>query len=143
MTGLDRTALGALLNELLEAERAGARVLLEFLEDIPRHSPSWDALREVQQDEAHNCVLLGQLLDRCGVQARAAPSEFLREALAVRGRRARLEFLNRGQAWVARKIEAALPRIEDAETAHVLVEMRDAHRRNVDACSALVRSLED
>lgn len=143
MSGLDRDALGALLNELLEAERAGARVLLEFLEDYPRHSPSWDALREVQQDEAHNCVLLGQLLARCGIEPSEATGEFLRKALAVHGRRARLEYLNRGQAWVARKIDAALPAIEDGETARALAEMRDSHRRNVAACDALARTLDD
>ena len=141
MTGLDRAALGALLNELLEAERAGARVLLEFLEDYPRRSASWDALREVQQDEAHNCVLLGQLLARCGVEPSHATGEFLRKALAIQGRRERLEYLNRGQAWVAKKIEAALPGVEDAETARVLAEMRDSHRRNIEACAALARAL--
>jgi nitronate monooxygenase len=140
---LDREALGAVLNELLEAERAGARVLLEFLEDYPRHSPTWEALREVQQDEAHNCVLLGQLLARCGVGPSGATGDFLRRALAIRGRRARLEYLNRGQAWVARKIDAALPAIEDGETVRVLAEMSDSHRRNVAACDALARSIDD
>jgi nitronate monooxygenase len=39
----------------------------------------------------------------------AVTGDFLGKALAVNGRVARLQFLNRGQAWVARKISEALP----------------------------------
>ena len=87
----------AFVNRMLEAERAGARALLEFLGEYPRDGEAWKLLRKIQGDEAHNCVLLGELLKRAGEPYSHATGEFLDNALAVRGRHARLEFLCRGQ----------------------------------------------
>ena len=81
----------AFVNRMLEAERAGARALLEFLGEYPRDGEGWKVLRRVQGDEAHNCVLLGEVLKGEGEPYSHATGEFLDKALAVRGRRARLE----------------------------------------------------
>jgi hypothetical protein len=35
------------LNRMLEAERAGARALVVFMDDFPRHSGEWTILRKV------------------------------------------------------------------------------------------------
>jgi len=95
--------LAALLNTLLEAERAGAKVLTAFLDEYPRESPAWKQLREVQHDEADNCARLTQAIRDAGGVASHATGDFLDKALAIQGRVPRLAFLNRGQAWVARK----------------------------------------
>ena len=34
------------LNRMLEAERAGARALVVFMDDWPRHGPEWQTLRK-------------------------------------------------------------------------------------------------
>ena len=96
----------AFLNRMLEAERAGARALLEFLGEHARDGETWKVLRKVQADEAHNCVVLGELLKRAGEPYSHATGEFLEKALAVRGRRAQLEFLCRGLGWSIREIES-------------------------------------
>jgi len=41
----------AFLNRMLEAERAGARALLEFLGEYPRDGEAWKVLRKVQGDK--------------------------------------------------------------------------------------------
>ena len=51
---------------MLEAERAGAKALVAFMDDWPRHSKEWEALRKVQADEAHNCAMVGEMLKRSG-----------------------------------------------------------------------------
>ena len=136
----ERTEWCAFLNRMLEAERAGARALLEFLGEYPRDGEAWKALRKVQGDEAHNCVLLGELLKRAGEPYSHATGEFLDKALAVQGRRARLEFLCRGLGWSVREIEAALPRVPEEAGVKALPRIRDTHRGSLASCNALLKS---
>jgi hypothetical protein len=131
-----------LLNLLLEAERAGAKVLAAFLNDYERDTPAWTQLAAVQRDEAKNCVILIDLIRRVNGRASTATGDFLRKALAVEGRIERLRFLNRGQDWVARRIGDALPKIERGFVRDALLAMRESHLLNIQACNALVETLE-
>ena len=92
----------------------------------------------MQRDEAHNCGVLIGLLGHLGVERSSATGAFLGKALAIRGAMPRLEFLNRGQAWVERRIAEALPRIADARTHRALEAMRVSHSANIAACEALL-----
>jgi hypothetical protein len=80
---------------MLEAERAGAKALVVFMDDHPRNSAAWKVLRQVQSDEAHNCALIGKLLEKAGVPYSHATGEFYGKAVAVKGPRQRIEFLIR------------------------------------------------
>lgn len=133
--------LTQLLDLLLEAERAGAKVLNEFMADYPEGSPAWQTLRKVQRDEAENCAILMRLAREMGHEPSKATGDFVAKALAVEGNAERLDFLNRGQGWVARKIREALPRIPDGELKRQLVAMQDSHMINIAACEALVLSM--
>jgi nitronate monooxygenase len=132
-----------LLNTLLEAERAGAKVLAAFLEEYPHDSKAWNQLRQLQQDEAHNCAILMNSIRSLGKVPSSAVGEFVNKALAIQGRVPRLTFLNRGQAWVARKIAEALPRILPGPVHQMLHEMRESHIANIEACDALLIALDD
>ena len=136
------TELVELLNTLLEAERAGARVLAAFLNDYERDTPAWRKLVAVQRDEAKNCVILIDLIRRMSGMPSAATGDFLRKALAVEGKGARLRFLNRGQQWVARKIGEALPCLEQDFVRNALVAMQESHLLNIEACDALAETLD-
>jgi hypothetical protein len=131
-----------LLNVLLEAERAGAKVLAAFLNDYERGTPAWRQLATVQRDEAQNCVILMDLIRSVNGTPSTATGDFLDKALAVEGKAARLQFLNRGQKWVARKIGEALPRLEQGFVRDALRAMRESHLLNIEACDALVETLE-
>lgn len=133
----------AFLNRMLEAERAGARALLEFLGEYARGDEAWKVLRRVQGDEAHNCVLLGDQLKRAGEPYSHATGEFLEKALDVQGRRARLVFLCRGLGWSIREIERALPRVADAAGRQALSAIHESHRRSIAACEGVARTLSD
>jgi uncharacterized protein DUF6306 len=131
-----------LLNVLLGAERAGAKVLAAFLNDYQRDTPAWRQLAAVQRDEAKNCVILMDLIRRVNGTPSTLTGDFLGKALALKGKVARLKMLNRGQQWVARKISEALPYLEPDFVRGALVEMHESHLLNIEACDALVETLE-
>ena len=130
------------LNRMLAAERAGAKALVVFLNSFARTSNEWKVLRQVQADEAHNCALLGKLLERGGSAFSHATGEFYAKAVAVEGRRQRIEFLLRGLGWAVREINLAMPCIDDPDIRGILGGMRDTHTRSIAACAAVARSLE-
>jgi 5-formyltetrahydrofolate cyclo-ligase len=139
---LSRAETLELLNTLLEAERAGAKVLAAFLADYAPQSPAWRQLEKVQRDEAGNCAILISLIRQLDGKPSAATGDFLGKALKINGRVARLKFLNRGQEWVARKIREALPGLEAADVRDALSAMHESHLLNIEACEALVETLE-
>ena len=124
---------------MLEAERAGAKALVAFLDDWPRHGEEWNALRKVQADEAHNCSMLGEMLKRTGTPYSHATGEFYDKAIAVEGPRKRIEFLIRGLGWAVKEFEKALPSIPREDVRYLIQGMRDRHRRSIVACEAIVR----
>jgi nitronate monooxygenase len=125
---------------MLEAERAGAKALVVFMDDFPRNGEAWKMLRQIQADEAHNCALIGKLLEKSGTAYSHATGKFYDKAVAVKGPRARLEYLVRGLKWAVKEFEAALPKL-DKETQNVFTKMRDSHLRSIAACEKLVSTL--
>ena len=126
----DREALLPVLNELLEAERAGARVTLRTAREAP------EALKPlvmaVHRDEARWCGVLTSAVQ----QLEGTPSQkvgaFHDKAMAIADIEPRLAFLNRGQGWVARKLEALLPTIRDDVIHADLAAMLKSHQSNID-----------
>ena len=136
--GMPESELAGFLNMLLEAERAGAMVLSAFIDELPLPADARAELLRLQRDESGNCAVLLRLLRGMGADPSKAVGNFFEKALAVRGVRPRLEFLNRGQSWVARRIAAALPRIRDDDVRKAMREMRDSHFANIRACEDLL-----
>jgi nitronate monooxygenase len=135
--------LGAFLNRMLEAERAGAKALVVFLDSFSRNSKEWKILRRVQAEEAHSCALIGKMLERSGKPYSHATGEFYDKAVAVSGRRARVEFLIRGLRWAVRELDQALPRIGNREMRTTVGGMRDTHARSIEACGAAIHGMKD
>ncbi len=106
--------LAAQLNELLEAERAGARVLLETARALPADAaPALHALvQSIQHDEAHWCGVLLRALRGLGVQPGTRTGDFYGRAMALHDVGERLAFVNRGQGWVARRVRELLDALE-------------------------------
>ncbi len=125
---------------MLEAERAGARALVVFMDDHPRNGEAWKVLRQVQAEEAHNCALIGKLLEKSGTPYSHATGEFYGKAVAVKGRRERIEYLVRGLRWAVKRFEEALPGLP-ADARDAFTRMRDSHLRSIAACETLVQSL--
>ena len=124
---------------MLEAERAGAKALVVFMDDFPRNSETWKVLRRVHEDEAHNCALIGNELKRRGREYSHATGEFYDKAVAVKGARERISFLTKGLRWAMREFEQALPRIPDTRVRDLFQGMRDRHQRSCSACESVLR----
>jgi len=128
---------------MLEAERAGAKALVVFMDDWPRHGEEWNALRKVQADEAHNCSMLGEMLKRSGAAYSHATGEFYDKAIAVKDPRERVAFLIRGLGWAVREFEQSLPRIRRQDVHSLIEGMRERHRRSIATCESLLRGSAD
>jgi hypothetical protein len=124
---------------MLEAERAGAKALVAFMDDWPRHGKEWEALRKVQADEAHNCAMVGEMLKRSGATYSHATGEFYDKAVAVKEPRERIAFLIKGLNWALREFENALPRIGREDVRSLFEGMHRRHRRSIMACEALLK----
>jgi hypothetical protein len=132
--------LAAFLNRMLEAERAGAKALVVFMDDHPRNGEAWKVLRQIQSDEAHNCALIGKLLEKSGTPYSHETGEFYDKAVAVKGRKERIDYLVRGLRWAVTRFEESLLKIQDADTQGVIQKMRDSHLRSISACESVARS---
>jgi len=121
----------AALNELLEAERAGARVALASAKAAagPDHAALMQAVRA---DEAHWCAMLSHQIRRLGGTPSRRTGAFHGKAMAIADPRERLAFLNRGQAWVVRKLDALTPRVRDDALHADLRAMAQKHRDNIE-----------
>jgi nitronate monooxygenase len=128
---------GAFLNQLLEAERAGAKLLSAYLDELPQDSAKWKSIRAVQLDEARNCAVLIHLLLEAEVRPTPAVGDFYGRGMAIHGWRDRLQFLNRGQAWVAKRLLGAMSHVPEVAR-KPLQDMYDSHVDNIRRCEALL-----
>lgn len=131
-----------LLNQLLEAERAGARAVALMSREEPA-GPRREALRDVAGDEADCCAMLARHVLRLGGVPSRATGAFYDKLIALDGVDRRLALLDRGQAWVARKLREALPRIGDDRLYDDLRRMLETHERNIARCAELRAGADD
>jgi hypothetical protein len=120
----------AFLNELLEAERAGARVTLDSAR-AAGSGPVAQLMSDIQRDEARWCAMLARHLKVLGVTPSARVGAFYEKAIAIADLSERIAFLNRGQGWVVRKLREALPRIRNDRVHADLAEMLRSHEANI------------
>lgn len=138
--GMGREEYGRLLTTLLEAERAGAKLLAAYLDELPADSELRAWLGRIQHDEASNCAVLIHLLLEGGLDVGTAVGSFYRRGLAIADWGARLEFLNRGQQWVADHIAAALPHLPESSARRLLCAMYESHVENIALCQSHMRT---
>lgn len=130
-----RDELLAALNELLEAERAGARVAMETARDIPPSALA-TLVQDIHKDEVRWCSMLMRTIKALQGTPSSATGAFWGKAMAIPDLEQRLSFLNRGQAWVVRRLEALIPTVPDAEVRADLVAMLEAHHKNIERVDA-------
>jgi hypothetical protein len=91
----DKNELIIFLNELLEAERAGARVTLESAR-AAGDGPIAELMRTIHRDEARRCGMLLRHLERAGEAVSSKVGAFYGKAMAIADLGERITFLNRG-----------------------------------------------
>jgi hypothetical protein len=135
---LDDTFLGyappaeviAALNELLEAERAGVKVAHDSAVTAPDDAAR-ALLEDVKRDEAQWCTMLSAEIKQLGGAPSHTVGAFHGKAMAIADLRERLVFLNKGQAWVARRIAKLLPRLRPGALHTNLSKMLEGHETNI------------
>jgi nitronate monooxygenase len=127
----DRDTLLAALNELLEAERAGARVALRSAADATDAQLA-ALIGAIQRDEARWCGVLTRAIQALDGTPSRRTGAFYEKAMAIEDLPQRLAFLNRGQGWVVRRLRAVLPQIRDDRLHGALAAMLAAHERNIE-----------
>jgi Domain of unknown function (DUF6306) len=133
---LARDEVLALLNEMLEAERAGAKVVGQLSAGATERTIA-ATLHAVAGDEARFCAMLRRHVVRLGGIPSRKTGAFHDKVMALDGVGPRLELLNRGQGWVVRKLRDALSRIHDDALRRDLQEMLTVHERNIQRCGDL------
>ncbi|GAB4359567.1 MAG: hypothetical protein Kow00114_12570 [Kiloniellaceae bacterium] len=126
----------ALLNQLLEGERAGARAVAEMGRQLGEDGRR-AILRDVAMDEARFCAMLSRHVCRLGGTPSPRTGAFYNKLLAVEAPDDRIVLLNRGQGWVVRRLREAVGRIADGALLHDLREMLEVHERNIARCEAM------
>lgn len=126
----EQADLVALLDELLEAERAGARVTLESAR-AAADAPTAALLMAIHRDEARWCAMLLRHIKAAGRPPSAKAGAFYGKAMAIADLGERIVFLNRGQGWVVRKLRDMLVWVEDESLRADLTEMLRSHEDNI------------
>lgn len=134
---IDRTDLVAFLNELLEAERAGAKVALESAREA-RDPAIVDLLKHIQQDEAHWCAMLLRHIKLLGGEASPRIGAFHGKAMAIGDLKERIVFLNRGQGWVVRKLREVTPLVREEALHADLAHMLSSHVANITLANSAI-----
>ncbi|KVH73143.1 2-nitropropane dioxygenase [Burkholderia ubonensis] len=133
-----RDALLAVLDELLEAERAGARVASETAAEI-RDPELHRLVGGIRLDEAHWCSVLVDAIRSLNATPTRKTGAFYEKAMAIDDLAERMAFLNRGQRWVVRKLQALLPTLDNPEIHHALTLMLVSHEKNIGHVDARLR----
>ena len=127
---ISRDELIDFLNELLEAERAGARVALDSARDA-KDPETVKLLKAIQDDEARWCAMLLRQIRVLDGAASPRMGAFHGKAMAIGDLKERLAFLNRGQGWVVRKLREVTPRVRDDALFADLSHMLSSHIANI------------
>jgi hypothetical protein len=128
---LTQVELISALNELLEAERAGARVTLETAQQLDKADLK-ELVSDIQHDEVRWCKMLLTIIRTFQMTPSMETGSFYEKAIAISDIPERLLFINRGQGWVVRRLEGLIPRVTDVHIQSKLQAMLDAHQVNID-----------
>ncbi len=129
------------LNELLECERAGVEAAMGLASS---EAPGFTQgeLKKFAEDEGWACGGLRKAILRSGGTPSERTGGFAAKVMAPATEGERVNLLARGQAWVVKRIETLLAQDLDPETRAFLVEMRDQHLENIEACHRRAEELQ-
>ncbi|OYW94703.1 MAG: diguanylate cyclase [Pseudomonadales bacterium 32-61-5] len=121
-----------LLQDLLSAERAGARVAGESLQQCSDPAQR-KLLEQIRQGEVDSCKLVLNCLQHLGIEPNRETGAFYGKAMAIESLEERLPFVDKGQQWVIRKLREYLPGCEDDLIRGELEKMLRIHEVNSNA----------
>lgn len=123
--------LEALLNRLLEAERAGHQ-LLDAMGQETADSEVSALLVNFTEVEVSDTAILEGLIRLHGGTPSTETGDFADKVLRLSSLADQIDLLSQGQAWVARKVEQVLALNPPPDIAAFLKEMANRHRHNME-----------
>ena len=127
--------LEALLNRLLEAERAG-HTLLDALTQGTADAEVKALFANFTEVEVSDTAILEGLIRLHGGRPSSQTGDFAEKVLQLEPLADQINLLAQGQAWVARKVEQALALNPPPDIAAFLKEMANRHRHNMEWAQA-------
>jgi len=118
-----------LLQDLLSAERAGAKVAGDSLKQC-NDDAQRKVLEQVHRGEVDSCKLVLSCLQHLGLEPNREVGAFYDKAMAIESLDERLPFIDRGQRWVIRKLKEYLPGCQDPVIRKDLEKMLEIHEVN-------------
>lgn len=133
----DMNEVKTILLSLLAAERAGAQVCAFSLDDAS--SEDWkSALIEVHKDEVASCKLIIDCLESLNIIPHDEVGDFVEKCMSISDFIERMSLLNKGQAWVVRKLDEILPRLQSEPVRGKLLQMKKEHQENIATMEGLL-----
>lgn len=128
----NNTSLLDFYNMLLEAERAGVKVLGELVSQT-QDQQLLTLLKKFLRDEGVNCRILIALIHDLDAEPSDKTGAFVEKVLVLDSLEDKIDLLIRGQAWVARKIEEFSPHLPAGSSQLFLEAIKVQHQENVNA----------
>lgn len=122
----------SLLQELLEAERAGARLALDTMNDATDEEQRM-LLNQIRMGEAESCRRIRDCIKYLGGEPSLIVGEFYAKAMSIDDIVERLFFIDRGQRWVIKKLNSNLALIPSGFVRKELENVLQIHVLNSDA----------
>lgn len=122
-------SLAELLQFLLSAERAGAKVAGESLRHC-QDPAQRQLLQQILQGEGDSCRHLLNCLNHLGLEPNRDTGAFYARAMAIDSLEERLRFVDKGQQWVIRALREQLPHCDDPLIRRELESMLRIHEEN-------------
>jgi len=120
-----------ILNQLLEAERAGHR-LLDAMSQETSDLQLKSLFAHFTEVEVGDVSVLERLIRLHGGTPSTKVGDFVDRVLSLDSLHDQINLLARGQAWVARKVEQALALNPPPDITAFLKEMANRHRHNME-----------
>ncbi len=130
-------AILAVLDELLEAERAGARIALRTATET-EDAAFRRVIEFCHRDGTRWCAMLTRNIRRLQGTPSMRTGVFYGRAMLIGDLCERMDFLNGGQRWLVGKLRELLAVVEDADLHDDLAEMLDAHQSSIDMIYTLL-----
>ena len=125
------------INTLLEAERAGVKVLSDLIKEVDDEGLI-SMMRGFLADEGMNCQILSTLVKHLEGEPSRNTGDFVNKIQALKTNREKLELLARGQEWVAKQIRKNRALFNPGSLALFMESIKVQHEENVDALKKLL-----
>lgn len=130
---MNTTQLIDILNELLQGERAGARVTTSFAQEAS-DAELRNLMVSIAADERTYAKKLHEHIERLGGVPSEKIGDFYDKAMHYGANERGVKFLNRGQQWVVNILKEVTANLADQELLDDLTEMLKAHESNIWMC---------